>query len=103
MLHLFLCVLWHFNFFVVFIFEFFLKLGTQMAKVCVHNEAFFSVMLPGQIWSSWISAVEYDLYVCLLVQINAHHSLVYYLAYSNIQQKYDQVNKTRVQMFIVFT
>ena len=33
-----------------------------------------------------ILAVDNDLYMCLLVRINAHHSLVSYLAYSNIQQ-----------------
>ena len=33
-----------------------------------------------------ILAVDNDLYMCLLVRINAHHSLMSYLAYSNIQQ-----------------
>ena len=33
-----------------------------------------------------ISAIDNDLYVCLLVLINADHRLVYYSAYSNIQQ-----------------
>ena len=30
--------------------------------------------------------VDYDVYVCRLVRIIAHHRLVYSLAYSNIQQ-----------------
>ena len=37
-----------------------------------------------------ILAVDNDLYMCYLVRINAHHSLVYHLAYSNIQQRVTQ-------------
>ena len=32
-----------------------------------------------------MSAVSNDLYMCLLVWINAHHRLVYYIAYSSLQ------------------
>ena len=43
-------------------------------------------ILMGTHLCNGILAVDNDLYMCQLVWINAHHSLLYYLAYSNIQQ-----------------
>ena len=39
----------------------------------------------------YLWAVDNDLYMCQLVRINANHSLVYYLAHSNIQQYVIQI------------